>query len=439
MGTDHPASFLLIDSPRSDEARSGAVRALWMNGVGGVAFLAGTLVWLDISGGLSLMALAHTHHAGAAVALLVVAAAVKAAQFPFSRWLRGAMVAPSPVSALLHSSTMVKAGVYLALRLSPALQHGLAGGALALSGGLSFLGAATLAAGSRNTKEVLAYSTISNLGLMLSMAGMGTPLAIAAALLLVAFHAVGKALLFLVAGTIESDLGSREVEVAGGLMERRPELGFLGMLGIVSLYVPPLGLLFGKRMALEAAAAFLPLYILLAIGSGLTAFFWTKILGRYACAAAAPREIGERLPQGAYRPLWYLAATAVIGSVGVMPLGQFLALRIAVPLTGRAPGPVLFGSVPAWYGILAGSLLALWLAQALWHRGRPARAVPYLAGEEVTRTAEGELGIFRSTADQKVVAQLAGFYPSTDWEEGSERFLLVVGLAVLLVMVGVTL
>lgn len=434
------ASFLLIDSPRTAEARASSIRALWMNGAGGAAFLAGTLWWVETSHRLSLTRLAHAAHAGPAVALLAAAAAVKAAQFPAARWLRGAMVAPAPVSALLHSSTMVKAGVYLVMRLSPALQHSLAGPALSLMGGLSFLGAAWLAAGSRHTKEVLAYSTISNLGLMFSMAGIGSPMAIAAALLLVAFHAVGKALLFLVAGTIESDLGSREVEVAGGLMELRPELGFLGVFGIASLYVPPLGLLFGKWMALEAAANALPLYILLAVGSGLTAFFWTKILGRYVCAATASPAHTEGLPQGAYTPMWYLVAETIIGSALVFPLWPLLVDAIAVPLSGRVHAPALNGVLPPWYGVAGSAILGLWVVYRMSRRVRRPRALPYLSGEEVTDDArQGELGKFRSTADQEVVARLAGFYPSAVWEAGSERWLLWAGLVTMLGMVGVTL
>ena len=415
------ASFLLIDSPRSGEARAASVQALWMNGVGGAAFLAGVLV----AGSLSLAQVG-----GLAAVLLAVAAAIKAAQLPFSRWLVGAMAAPGPVSALLHSSTMVKAGVYLALRLAPALHQGPGGPALAWLGALTFLGAAWLASGSRRTKEVLAYSTISNLGLMLAMAGIGTTAAVTAALALVLFHAVGKALLFLVAGGVEADLGSRDLEAAGGLMEVRPELGVLGIWGVVSLYMPPLGLLFAKWLAIEASAASLAVYALLAVGSGLTGFFWTKVLGRFACAAAAPEPEGAaRLPRAAYYPLRYLAALVAAGSVALLPITTLL----LDPVTGaKAP------AMGVWYAALLTAAALGALTYVLLARRRSPRALPYASGIEAEETP-GALGRFRSSADQPAVAALAGFYPSAAWEAASERVFLLAGALSLVGMVVIAL
>ena len=143
---------------------------------------------------------------------------IKAAQMPFQNWLLGAMVAPTPVSALLHSSTMVKAGVYLVIRLAPAFNPVL-GMIVAVCGAFTFFAASVLAISQTTGKRVLAYSTIANLGLIIACAGLRTELAIAAAMLLIIFHAISKGLLFMCAGTIEHQIWSREIEDMEGLAE----------------------------------------------------------------------------------------------------------------------------------------------------------------------------------------------------------------------------
>jgi len=124
------------------------------------------------------------------VVLISFAGLTKSAQLPFSSWLVGAMVAPTPVSALLHSSTMVKAGVYVMIRFAPLLQGSFAGLALSLVGGSTFLIASAIAISQSNAKKVLAYSTIATLGLVTACAGVGTFEAVWAAVFLLIFHAV---------------------------------------------------------------------------------------------------------------------------------------------------------------------------------------------------------------------------------------------------------
>lgn len=128
------------------------------------------------------------------VILLAFAGLTKSAQFPFSKWLLGAMVAPTPSSALLHSATMVKAGVYLLLRLAPVMAGNGAGIMVSLIGGITFFVASVLAITQSDGKSVLAYSTISNLGLITACAGVGVAQTVWAGALLMIFHAVSKSL-----------------------------------------------------------------------------------------------------------------------------------------------------------------------------------------------------------------------------------------------------
>jgi ech hydrogenase subunit A len=187
-------SALLIGYRNDKQSIESMFRALTMNLFGGLVFVIG-IVYLHTSS--SIMELDKLIKIDQSYALLpavciAFAGLVKSAQFPFSSWLTGAMVAPTPVSALLHSSTMVKAGVYIILRMAPALENTVAAKMLMLIGGVSFIITAFIAISQSNAKKVLAYSTISNLGLIVACAGINTPAAVWSALLLIIFHAVAS-------------------------------------------------------------------------------------------------------------------------------------------------------------------------------------------------------------------------------------------------------
>ena len=130
------------------------------------------------------------------------------------------MVAPTPTSALLHSSTMVKAGVYIALRFAPGFAGTFLSQCLTACGAFTFLAASAMAVSQSNGKKILAYSTIGNLGLIFACAGINTPEAITAAILLIIFHAFSKALLFLSVGDIEQHTGSLDIEVMRGALRQ---------------------------------------------------------------------------------------------------------------------------------------------------------------------------------------------------------------------------
>ena len=252
-----------------------------MNLLGGLGF-AVAITYSALS--LSTVSLQAVVSQGAVipVALLAFAGLTKSAQFPFSQWLLGAMVAPTPTSALLHSATMVKAGVYMLLRLSPALNDTLTGQMVALIGGFTFFAASLLAISQSDGKKVLAYSTISNLGLITACAGVGMHETVWAAIFLLIFHAVSKSMLFQDVGAVENALGSRDIEDMQALMLRLPRLASIMVIGIAGMFLAPFGMLISKWAALKAFvdADNVLLVLLLAFGSATTMFYWTKWLGR---------------------------------------------------------------------------------------------------------------------------------------------------------------
>jgi ech hydrogenase subunit A len=241
-------SYLLIGYTRTEEARRNALRALTMNLAGGLAFALAILWSYKTSGTIELQALISSNRAVALVpaALLCFAGMTKSAQFPFSSWLLGAMVAPTPVSALLHSSTMVKAGVYLVLRMAPVITGSGVGLAVALIGSGTFLLTSIAAITANDAKKVLAYSTIANLGLIVLCGGIGTSAAVWAGVLLIIFHALAKCLLFLCVGIVEHKLHSRDIEAMSGLLLKLPRLGIMMLIGMAGMFLAPFGMLISK-------------------------------------------------------------------------------------------------------------------------------------------------------------------------------------------------
>ena len=290
-------SFALIGYTRTKEAIDNSFLQIVLNLIGGIAFTV-ALLWVGsfygvnelssfIEMSLSFMGTGYTALVYVPLLLLALAGFTKAAQMPFQNWLLGAMVAPTPTSALLHSSTMVKAGVFLIIKLSPLLGFNLPGFAVMLVGGTTFLFCALAAISQSNAKRVLAYSTISNLGLITACAGVGTAGAVWAAIFLVIFHAVAKSLLFLSVGTAEHHIGSRDIEDMDDLFERMPRLARLMAIGIMGMFIAPFGMLVSKWAALQSFAASenVILLLLLVFGSAVTFMFWAKWLGKILAIA----------------------------------------------------------------------------------------------------------------------------------------------------------
>ncbi|MBQ2901112.1 MAG: NADH-quinone oxidoreductase subunit L [Agathobacter sp.] len=280
-------SFLLIGYTRTKEAINNSFRALWMNLLGGAGVVIAIMYAGYKTGSLSfqnLITLGTEGNAAAVipVALLAVAALTKAAQMPFSTWLMGAMVAPTPSSALLHSATMVKAGIYILFRLAPAMSGTMTGLMISFIGGFTFFAASIMAIAQTDAKKVLAFSTVSNLGLMVACAGVGTAETVWAGVFLMIFHAISKSLLFQNVGATENALHSRDIEDMHGLIFRLPKLGAFMFIGIAGMFLAPFGMLISKWSALKASVDMgnILLVLFIVYGSATTMFYWTKWMSK---------------------------------------------------------------------------------------------------------------------------------------------------------------
>jgi multicomponent Na+:H+ antiporter subunit A len=256
------SSYLLIgfDHERA-EARAAALQALLVTGLGGLALLAG-FVMLGLAGGsfelstlLNQGEIIRSHPLYLPMLLLVLLGAfTKSAQFPFHFWLPGAMEAPAPISAYLHSATMVKAGVYLLARLTPVLGdttewHYI----VTITGAVTMLVGAAMALAQTDLKRILAYSTVSSLGTLTLLIGLGTTLAIKAAMVFLLVHSLYKGALFLVTGALDHETGTRDVEQLGGLRRVMPITAAAAALAALSMAgLPPLFGFISKELLYEA-------------------------------------------------------------------------------------------------------------------------------------------------------------------------------------------
>lgn len=337
------ASYLLIAFRNDEVSRANALKALWMNQIGGVVILLGTLVaiigfksvmfdtLLQSSGGMVLFS----------IALLSMAALVKGASIPFEGWLLGAMVAPTPVSAMLHSATMVKIAPYLILKLAPALAMSAVGGLISIIGALVFVSASYLALSRSVLKEILGYSTVALLGLMMALAAIGSEESMNLAMALMLFHALSKALLFLSAGVLERLHHAKDIEDMKGMVTRSPKtVGFI-LFGFVSLTLPPFGLFMGKLFAISSIASLLKehpskLIILLSliVGSALMVLLYFKVASALLsapCDVRASEAIA--IPNGFNVPLVLLSFFIVVGAFGyIMMQHNIFVVLLALPM-----------------------------------------------------------------------------------------------------------
>lgn len=256
------SSFFLIgfnnDNPAS---RKSAITALAITGFGGLFLMAAMVGLGQITGTSQISALIpltdfiQSHELyGWVLVFLFIAAFTKSAQFPFHFWLPGAMKAPTPVSTYLHSATMVKAGIYLLARFTPVLgNHEWWNSTLIIIGAITMTYAAIHALFRLDLKGILAYSTISALGILVFLIGLGTKDALLAAAVFILVHALYKATLFLVTGIIDHETGTRDIRQLGGLNKVMLPVGIAAILAAISnAGIPPSFGFVGKDLIYEA-------------------------------------------------------------------------------------------------------------------------------------------------------------------------------------------
>jgi multicomponent Na+:H+ antiporter subunit A len=349
--------FLIGFDHERQAARAAALQALLVTGIGGLALLAGFILLGSAGGSFELSELVtrgdavRKHGLYLPILILILAGAfTKSAQVPFHFWLPSAMEAPTPVSAYLHSATMVKAGVYLLARLAPLL-----GGTpawrntLILFGGATMLVAAAMALAQRDLKRILAYSTVSSLGTLVLLIGIDTPAAAQAAVVLLLGHSLYKGALFLAAGGVDHGTGTRDVRNLGGLVSAMPMTALAGGLAALSMagLPPTLGfiakeLLYESQLqaihwpALIVSAAVITNAILVAAAgaSGMRPFFGKR--------GETPRRPHEGPPALVLGPL----ALAALGLVlGIMPGSVSTVLSLAAGAVAGASAPL-----DLWHG-----------------------------------------------------------------------------------------
>ncbi|MFD2236386.1 putative monovalent cation/H+ antiporter subunit A [Aureimonas populi] len=381
-------SFLLIGFEHEREtARRGALQALVITGGGGLALFAGLILIREVTGISSMSGLIDDPEAimrsGAYVPILILVLAgafTKSAQMPFHVWLPNAMEAPTPVSAYLHSATMVKAGIYLLMRMFPML-----GGTplweivLPLFGGVTLVVGALLSIRQSDVKLMLAYTTVASLGLLVMLIGIGSELALEAAVLYFIAHSLAKACLFMVAGSIDHGAGTRDIRALAGLWRTMPVTFAAALLGAAAMGgLPPLfGFLAKEEVYAAVAEAGPGLYAYLVTAAALvgnTVMFATILV-------VALKPFVGSLPSGLRKAhetsflVWF--GPLLLGVIGLLAgifsevTHQFISNPMAPPSIDEAVaitisvgfhlGPALYLSIVT---IVAGALL-YWKSQAV--------------------------------------------------------------------------
>lgn len=253
--------FLIGFNHEKENSRYSALQALLVTGSGGLGMFGGFILLSIVTGTFSISdinsqnELITNHHLYFPILLLVLAGAfTKSAQFPFHFWLPNAMAAPSPVSAYLHSATMVKAGIYLIARLHPALGGTLDWEIIVTSfGAITMFIAVILAFKQTDLKKLLAYTTVSVLGTLTMLIGVGTKAAIKAMLIYLLAHSLYKGSLFLIAGIVDHETGSRNILQLKGLRRYLPVTFVAALLAVFSMsgIIPMIGFL-GKEYLYES-------------------------------------------------------------------------------------------------------------------------------------------------------------------------------------------
>ena len=404
------SSFLLIAYWRQTKAaRRGARLALAVTGAGGLALLGGFILLGETVGSYELSTvlangdLIRSHPLYVPTLLLILLGAfTKSAQFPFHFWLPHAMAAPTPVSSYLHSATMVKAGVFLLARLFPVLSGSMVWTFLVGGVGLAtLLTGAVLALFKHDVKSLLAYSTVSHLGLITALFGIGTPLAAVAAVFHIINHATFKAGLFMAAGIIDHECGTRDMRRINGLWHYMPQTAILAMVASAAMAGVPLfnGFLSKEMFFAEAVSAggqmrfgwLLPIAVTLA---GIFAVAYSLRFIHDVFFNGEPIDLPKtphEPPRWMRVPVEILVALCVL--VGIFPA------QTVEPILSVAASAVLQGTPPEhnlaiWHGVSP----ALWMSVVALAGG----ALLYLGRKPFYRFHE----VFESRIDAQKLFEL---------------------------------
>jgi multicomponent K+:H+ antiporter subunit A len=408
------SSFLLIGFwQHKPEGRQGARMALAVTGGGGLALIGGMVLLGNIAGTYNLtgiLAAGETVQASplypVALVLILLGCFTKSAQFPFHFWLPHAMAAPTPVSAYLHSATMVKAGVFLMARLWPVL----AGTELwfylvATTGLVTMVIGAAIALFKDDLKGLLAYSTVSHLGLLTMLLGFGTRMAAVVAVFHIINHATFKAALFMNAGIVDHETGTRDIRRLGGLLGLMPIAGISGIVAGLSMAgFPPFNGFISKEMMLEEAVhtawAGVPwlLPVAVTVGSLFSAAYSFRYV--YAVYFGARRDDYPKAPHDPGIGLWGPPAVlvALVVLIGLFPTTFAGALVASV-----ARGVVQSDELPYYY-------------LSLWHGFTPALLMSVIA------VAGGALLMWRHAVAERIWQSLPVPVAKRLFDRGIEQF-----------------
>ncbi len=354
------SSFLLIGF-RSQRAAAceGASKAFGLTAIGGLVMLFGILAVYAEHGTLELsVLLADSTSISTATGLcFLVAAFTKSAQFPFHIWLPSAMEAPTPVSAYLHAATMVKAGLYLIARLTPLFADDPTWSATVTSvGTITLVWGGVLACKQVDLKALLANSTVSQLGLIVVLLGLQTEIALFAAILHILNHAAFKGALFLTAGTVEHETGTRDIRQLGGLRPLMPVFTVAATLASLSMAgLPPLGGFLSKELFYEGVLEADLLLTILAVAASCLTFLYSFIFFHgtfFAPALHSPQQQPASPHAEQHSTLGLIAPIVVLSGLAVLfGLVPSLAEALVMPAFRVIHGAPAQFHLALWHGL----------------------------------------------------------------------------------------
>lgn len=443
-------AYALVRHDETGEAITGAFRTLWICLIGAVGFSVATvLAWQGPLNTVSLVALVEN---GAAVhpgllltlALLCLAGFTRAAQPPFHRWgIKAALVTSAPARAMLYPFKTI--GAFIVLYLAPAFLGTHLGPFLAVFGATSAVAFALLAISQRRSESALVCSVISNLGLIILCAGIGTPLAMAAGVMLIIFLTISMVLLHLATGAIAQDLGGAGIDDMEGLARRRPLLAGITVTAMLSLLVAPFGILISKWATIHAAPVMgawsALVLVLLILSIGASTVFWAKWIGRILCECPLPNPARREAFVTQYHGiLLVLVGLAVLFSLLIAPVYDAIVAPILVDagydaslafVTGRWFLRTAGGVFAGWPIFIAVALALVLPLLAVRIRPETGRAA-YMCGEN----AEMGCDEFVAIADERTELKTGGFYAeSLLGEERLDRFIIPSGVVFLVILV----